>query len=70
LVASVAEKAHQNVAENAFNERIDEPGQDRRNCAAQLDGLVLNVNAAIFFLHPPIGIEPPHKPAILALGSP
>src|SRR5262249_62366756 len=53
---------------NLGDQRLQKPTQSKRNIAGQRQGLALHIDAAVFLLKSPVGVEPPEIAPPLANG--
>src|SRR5580700_3241667 len=67
-VSRVGQEVRENIAGNALDQRVDQPGEHRRHCPGQSDGFVLNVYSSIFFFDSPVTVETPHISMIVTIG--
>src|ERR1700675_1897711 len=64
----LAQSAIEGFPGNLGNQRLQQPAQSKRNVAGQRQSLALHVNAAVFLLKSPIGVEPPEITSALTDG--
>src|SRR5258705_13998919 len=66
----LAQNAIEGFPGNLADQRLQQPAQSKRNVAGQRQTLTWHVNAAVFPLKSPIGVEPAGIASALADGPP